>query len=113
MSGQAREITQNVCDTNGEEKYDNGVGKRYEGMDVLVPGSNVCVSPPAAVDAPAPDVIEAFDPNPKALNAPENVDRPSRFAVRPPVASTPPAAVVVPVVVDEVVGVLLALRPWE
>ena len=45
----------------------------------------------AAVDAPAPDVIEALDPNPKALNAPENVDRPSRFAVRPPVASTPAA----------------------
>ena len=85
-------------------------------MDLLVPGSSVCVSPPAAVDAPAPVVIEALDPNPKALNAPENVDRPSRFAVRPPEASTPPAAMVVvePVVFeDEEVDVLLALRPWE
>ena len=70
------------------------------------PGRSVCDSPAAAA------VVEALDPNPKALKAPENVDLPSRFATLPPLATIPPL-VAEEGTEEELIRALLLFRPWE
>ena len=81
-----------------------------------VPGRRVCDSPALPLPLPLVAAAEGLDPNPSALKAPENVDRPSRFPALPPLASAllvAADATPVPDAVAVVDGLLLFLPWWE